>query len=476
MEGQLSRVVEELFQQASEATVIFDCTGKIQFMNDGMFNKLQQLNIHASFLGLIEKNDEKFNSFIQSVTQDISGQAIFSLTDSYNQKVVMELSGYYLKGKQLIFSRVRFTALHKKVSMIARETQLINSLPQGVILASLNGKIMSTNAQSLQLLGFEVGQLERRSYEFLFEHCYYEPEMIIQYYRMIARNNLAKIGVKRISSDGSVYYLSIASKIDEALGMLVTTITDQTEHMQLLKTINHQKSLAVIGQNIASIVHEIRNPMTSIQGFLQMIKGELEEQASPYFQIVESELQRIDEMLMEILMLSKPKSYEIHVLDLKDVVEEAITLFQLIALEQNTSIIFEYDEQVSYKIKGNNNRLKQMLINLLKNAIEAVESNGQIFIQLVYQDPTTLRLIVEDRGKGMSQQQMENAFDDFYTTKSAGTGLGLLLVQAVVEEHNGEIMMESTEGVGTKFIIDFALKGYELNEVMATNRMYLEQK
>lgn len=473
MEGQLGHVVEELFQQAGEHTVIFDCTGKVQFMNDGMMNTLHQLDLQSSFAELVEKGDEKWHTFIQSVTQGISSQGIFYLSDVYNQKVAMELSSYYLKGKQLIFSRARFTGLPKKGNEIVRDAQLINSLPQGVVLASLNGKIMSTNAQSLQLLGFEIGQLERRNYEFLFEHCYYDPEMIIHYYRMIARNNLAKIIVKRISSDGAVYYLSITSKIDEALGMLVTTITDQTEHIQLLEMLNHQKSLAIIGQSAASIVHEIRNPMTSIQGFVQMIKADLDEQSNPYFQIIESELQRIDDMLLEILTLSKPTSYDVQALDLKDVVEETITLFQLKALEQNTSIIFEYDEQASYIIKGNNNRLKQMLINLLKNAIEAVESNGHIFIQLVYQNPTKLRLIVEDRGKGMSPEQKEKVFHSFYTTKPTGTGLGLLLVQAVVEEHHGEITVESTEDIGTRFIIDFTLNGYNFNEALTTNMMYL---
>lgn len=476
MESQLSLMVEELFQHASEQTVIFNCAGKIQFMNDKMVDTLQQLNLQSSFSELTEQNNEKWHSFIQTMTQDISARAIFYLTDASNEKVIMELSGYYLKEKQLIFSRAQFTVIPQKLSTTDREIQLMNSLPHGVILATLNGKIISTNSQSLQLLGFEVGQLERRSYELLFEHCYYEPEMIVHYYRMIALNDLATIVVKRVCSDGHVNYLSIASKIDEALGILVTTITDQTEQMRLLETINHQKALSVIGKNAASIVHEIRNPMTSIQGFIQMIKENLEEQASPYFEIVESELQRIDEMLVEILTLSKPSSYEAQMLDIKDVVEQAITLFQLKALELNTSIIFEYDEQASYKIKGNNNRLKQMLINLLKNAIEAVDSNGHIIIQLVYQDPTTLRLIVEDRGRGMSSEQMEKAFHSFYTTKSTGTGLGLLLVQAVVEEHNGEIKLESTEGVGTRFIIDFPINMYDFNEMMTSNTMYLSEK
>jgi two-component system, sporulation sensor kinase E len=475
VEGQLSRVIEGLFQEASEHIVIFNCVGKIQFMNDKVIETLQQFNIQSSFVELTEKSNEKWHSFVQSVTQDISARSTFYLYDSYNQKVAIEMSGYYIKEKRLIYTRIRFTELPNKLTNVQRETHLINSMPHGVVLASLKGKIISSNSQSLLLLGFEVGQLEKRNYELLFEHCYYEPGAIIHYYRSIANNELATILVKRICSDGHVSYLNISSKIDDALGMLITTITDQTEKMMLLETVNHQKSLSIVGQNVASIVHEIRNPMTSIQGFIQMIKENVEEQVSPYFQIVENELQRMEEMLADLLTISKPKKYDVHLLDLKEVVEQAITLLQLKALEMNASIIFEYDETASYVIKGNENRLKQMLINLLKNAIEALEPNGHIFVHLAYQDATTLRLIVKDRGKGMSPEQLQKAFQTFYSTKTTGTGLGLLLVQAVVEEHNGVMMVDSKEGVGSSFIIDFAVKTNGYNQVTTANPLYLSQ-
>nr|WP_255731274.1 ATP-binding protein [Solibacillus sp. MA9] len=233
--------------------------------------------------------------------------------------------------------------------------------------------------------------------------------------------------------------------------------------MILLETINHQKSLATVGQSVATIIHEIRNPMTTIQGFIQMIKSSIEEQVNPYFQIVETELQRIDDMLLELLSISKPKKYDFHLLDFKGVIEQAITLLQLKALEANVNIIFEYDDNASFLIKGNYNRLKQMLINLLKNAIEAVETNGSIIVRLLYTNASTLRLIVEDTGKGMSKEQLANAFQSFFSTKSTGTGLGLVLVQTVVEEHNGTIFVESSEGVGSRFKIDINLLENEGN-------------
>ncbi|WP_274309299.1 ATP-binding protein [Solibacillus daqui] len=463
MEGELSHVVDNLFQQANEHMVIFDCAGKIKYMNGKVVDTFEQLNIQTNFFELTENNNAEWNKFITRVTRDATASYTLDLYKDFQQNVLISFLGYYIPERQLVLCILQFNTVHKPLNETQHNYHLINGLLNGVVLTSKNGKIIMTNPIALQLLGFDNGQLERRSYDLLFENCYVDPKAIIQYYRMISNNELATILVKRISSDDQVCYLNISSKIDETLDMLVTTITDQTEKMILLETINHQKSLATVGQSVATIIHEIRNPMTTIQGFIQMIKSSIEEQVNPYFQIVETELQRIDDMLLELLSISKPKKYDFHLLDFKGVIEQAITLLQLKALESNVNIIFEYDDNASFLIKGNYNRLKQMLINLLKNAIEAVETNGSIIVRLLYTNASTLRLIVEDTGKGMSTEQLANAFQSFYSTKSTGTGLGLVLVQTVVEEHNGTIFVESSEGVGSRFKIDINLLENEGN-------------
>lgn len=461
MEGELSHVVDNLFQQASEHLVIFDCTGKIKYMNDKVVDTLEQLNIQTSFFEFTENNHAEWHTFIKKVTRDATANYTLNLIDDFKQHVLINLLGYYIAERQFVFCIVNFNKVQKPMHELQQNYQLINGLPDGVILTSRAGKIITTNQMALQLLGFENRQLERRNYDLLFENCYVDPKAIIQYYRMISNNELATILVKRIGNDEQVYYLNISSKIDETLNMLVTTITDQTEKIVLLEMVNHQKSLATVGQNVASIIHEIRNPMTAVYGFIQMIKSSVEEQVNPYFQIVETELRRIDEMLVELLTISKPKKYDYHLLDFKGLIEQAITLLQLKALEVNVTIIFECDDNASYLIKGNYNRLKQMLINLLKNAIEAVEKSGSIIVRLHYKNASTLRLIIEDTGIGMSEEQIANAFQSFFSTKHTGTGLGLVLVQTVVEEHYGTISVESKQGVGTRFKIDLNIVANE---------------
>ena len=200
----------------------------------------------------------------------------------------------------------------------------------------------------------------------------------------------------------------------------------------------------------------------------------INEEEHPYFQIIETELQRIDDLLLDLLNISKPKTDELCMVDLKQLVEKTIELMQPKAIISNAMIVFDYEETFSYSIYGSYNRLKQMLINLLKNAIESIETSNFIFVSLHYKNDS-IQLSIKDRGKGMDTTTLETIFNPFYTTKETGTGLGLILVQSVVAEHNGTIQIESEQGVGTTFLIDFKVMPNDIqkrSQIQYSNELY----
>ncbi|MGN7477141.1 ATP-binding protein [Solibacillus silvestris] len=462
MEGQLSTMVGELFQQSNEQIIIFNRQGKIEFMNNKADEMLRSAHIPSYFWDSADKLSGEFERFIGTVTKNETSSTTFSVVNKYHQKMPIKIWGYYLEHKQLIFTRIQLNpsnviSFEEKNETMAFQN-LINGMAQGVILTMLNGKILSVNAMALHLLDRKAVQIENRSYDYLFEDCQYESSVIVQYYKKISNREMASIFVKREAADGKIVYLNFISKVDDNLGLLVTTIIDQTEEMMLLKKIEHQQSLSFIGQNIASIAHEIRNPMTSIQGFIQMIKSSLNEQEHPYFQIVESELQRMDDLLADLLNIAKPKKQVFNNLDMRELVEQAIQLMQPTAMTTNAMIVFEYDEEAEYTMNGDSSRLKQMIINLLKNAIESIEENNYIVVSLLHRKKNCIQLSIKDTGKGMDAVDIQNALNPFYTTKEGGSGLGLLLVQSVVKEHNGTLNIESELGVGSNFLIDFNLR------------------
>lgn len=458
VDGQLNKMIEELFQQSNEQIIIFNRLGEIEFINHKAEEMLKAAQLPSCFLDSF-KNE--WAQFLYAVTNKLKANTILYAENKLQQKLPIKIWGYYLEHKQLIFARIQVNPSNVISFEKKQETKvfqnLINGMAQGVILTLLNGKILSANAMALHLLDRKPFQLENRSYDLLFEDCQYESSVIVQYYKKIANREMASIFVKREDADGKPVYLNFISNVDENLGLLVTTIIDQTEEMMLLKKIEHQQSLSFIGQNIASIAHEIRNPMTSIQGFIQMIKSTLNEQQHLYFDIVESELQRMDNLLGDLLNISKPKKQVFNKLNMKELIEKAIEVMQPTALSTNAVIIFEYDEKHDYSMNGDYSRLKQMSINLLKNAIESIEKNCYIIVRLKFLSKDCMQLSIKDHGKGMDKIDIQNALNPFYTTKENGSGLGLMLVQSVVKEHNATLHIDSEPGVGANFIIEFNL-------------------
>lgn len=458
----MNHMLEELFQQSNEQVIILNRQGKIEFMNSKADELLQSVHLPTCFWESSDTLSGEWERFISSVNENSTSTATFTLINKYHQKILIQVWGHFLEHKQLIFTRIHVN--HSNVISFEEKSNtrmfqnLIDGMAQGVILTMLNGKIISGNAMALHLLDRKAAQIENRSYDYLFEDCQYDSKVITQYYKKISNKEMASIFVMRKTEDEKPVYLNFISKVDENLGILVTTIIDQTEEMLLLKRIEHQQSLSYIGQNIASIAHEIRNPMTSIQGFIQMIKSSLNEQEQPYFKILESELKRMDDLLGDLLNISKPKKQVFQKLDMKEVVDMAIQRMQPLAMKTNATILFEFDEKIEYGIKGDFNRLMQMIINLLKNAIEAMETNNYIVVRLLYRGKNTLQLSVEDGGRGMNANDIENALNPFYTTKETGSGLGLMLVQSVIKEHHGTLHIESEQGAGSKFLIDFDLR------------------
>ncbi len=461
VEIHFGNMLEELFQQANENIVVLNRSRKIVFINSKATSELQLSNSESNYLKLAEQSETDWEEFLQTIDQKMTATCIVKIINDANQELSLKICGYLIGGEQLIYCRLLLNSLPPLVKSIPSKSisfqQLINGMAQGVVLTDLNGKIITANTEALQLMNREFKQIEKKSYDCLFEECIYDSAVIVNYYKKIANNELANVVVQTVDKNGDRLYLNFVSKIDETLGILITTITDHTETMGLLQKIEHQQALSFMGQNVSVIAHEIRNPMTSIQGFIQMIKNNSEEKEHPYFHIVETELQRMDELLLDMLNFSEPKKNSLVYVNLKLLIEQVIEIMQPKIQLSQAEILFDYKESELYLLYGDEKRLKQLLINLLKNAIESNEKNNTIRIQLRYVTKDCIQLSVADQGCGIDQTQVEKVFDPFYSTKETGTGLGLLLVQAIAKEHNGNIRVESELGKGSTFIIDFKL-------------------
>jgi nitrogen-specific signal transduction histidine kinase len=228
---------------------------------------------------------------------------------------------------------------------------------------------------------------------------------------------------------------------------------DVTEQKKAYELFLRSEKLAIVGELAAGVAHEIRNPLTSIKGFMQLANqnGELN---SDHVQIMLSEISRIESIVSEYLSLAKPNhNSPMSLQNIDTLVRNVITLFESQANLRNITIHSELDP--SNQIMCNPNEIKQVFINILQNAIEAIGSNGDIFIYLKNILDDGVEIIFIDNGCGIEKERLMKIGEPFFSTKEKGTGLGLLTSNRIIEKHNGTITIDSEVNKGTEVRVFF---------------------
>ncbi|MDQ0256951.1 signal transduction histidine kinase [Evansella vedderi] len=232
-------------------------------------------------------------------------------------------------------------------------------------------------------------------------------------------------------------------------------IKDITEFKENEKKLHHSEQLSVIGELAAGVAHEIRNPLTSIMGFLQLIDND-GHSTKMYKEIMASELDRINLIVNELLLLAKPKEYEYVPRNLLSLINTVVTIANTQAILHNIQIVTKFSDDIRHLLVNcEENKLKQVFLNLLKNAIEAMSKEGQITIEIRKKSDQYVIISFIDQGDGIPEEMLHNLGKRFYTTKDDGTGLGLMISMNIIREHKGELNITSKKGVGTK--IDVSL-------------------
>jgi signal transduction histidine kinase len=223
---------------------------------------------------------------------------------------------------------------------------------------------------------------------------------------------------------------------------------DITEQKKSNDLFLRSEKLSVVSELAAGVAHEIRNPLTSIKGFMQLAdqEGEFNRQ---YVKIMLSEILRIESIVSEYLSLAKPyKDTSRSLQNMETLVKNVITLFESQSNLKNITIHSELDH--SSQIMCNPNEMKQVFINIFQNAIEAIGSNGDIFIYLKNILGDGVEIIFIDNGCGIEKERLKKIGEPFFSTKEKGTGLGLLTSNRIIEKHNGTIEITSEVNKGTE--------------------------
>jgi signal transduction histidine kinase len=313
------------------------------------------------------------------------------------------------------------------------------------------GKILETQRQ--HLLGCDLPRL--------FMHPKIPGPKRKLIYRLYKEMFVRRVPYHEIVLDGQ-HFLVTATYEEELDGDLLISIKDVTEFKKIEQAAYQNDKLAMLGKIAASIAHEVRNPLTAIRGFIQLLAPFLKEAGKEeYSRIILSEIDRANDIISEFLNSSKPGAPVKEEVSVASLLKEIFLLSESEALLKNCQIqCSAIDEELF--VWADVKQIKQVLLNIVKNGLDAIQDNGannEGMIRIhAERSGSFVEIGIEDTGKGMDSRTLSHLFDPFFTTKKKGTGLGLSVSYRIVKNHGGSIDVQSAIGQGTVFRIKLPLK------------------
>ncbi|GAA4716498.1 PAS domain S-box protein [Brevibacillus fulvus] len=382
-----------------------------------------------------------------------------------------ELRGIYVVGKDMTESKqvrnalVQLSREHEEEKLRVEQEQrnqelkfqsVIDTALDGIVVMDSQMKILVWNKGAEHIFGYCQEEAIGKSMEVIIAKKYWQKcEAVVNRYLLSGNASLRgeMIELEGRRKDGTQLPLEISLSMwraDEQT-LFSAFIRDVAELRKAREILEQSEKLTAVGQLAAGIAHEIRNPLTAIKGFLQLMKADLNEN---YYEIMFSELSRIELIIGELLMVSKPQKTAYLPNDLIVIVNHVIALLSSQANMQNVTITPVFEAEQAW-IRCDQNQIKQVLVNMIKNAIEAMPKGGDISIKV--KTDNEVRLEISDQGQGIPEEKLVRLGQPFYTTKEKGTGLGLLVSFNIIRNHQGKVKVKSKLNVGTTFSISFPL-------------------
>lgn len=327
----------------------------------------------------------------------------------------------------------------------------VNHTSDAIHVTDLDGRVIQINDAFQTMYGWS-GE------EVLHQTLGHIPDRLQQEYNTIRKRielgeSLADYETVRYRKDGQVIDISITvspirdeKKTVIAIAEISRNITARKQSEEVIR---RSEKLSVIGQLAAGVAHEIRNPLTTLRGFVQLNKqqGSL---SNSYLDIMISELDRINFIVGEFLVLAKPQVSHYELVDVRGLLNDMVTLLDSQASLNNVKFDTRFAADIPLLL-CEPNQLKQVFINIIKNSLEAMQDQGGLIIVELENDPAYEAVVIrfKDQGRGISEKDMARLGEPFFTSKPSGNGLGLMVSQRIIANHKGTMNITSKLGEGT---------------------------
>jgi len=253
-------------------------------------------------------------------------------------------------------------------------------------------------------------------------------------------------------------FISSSSPIFNSSGEFIGTVhvaRDITEIKKLQEKLVLSERMAALGEVAAKVAHDIRNPLVSVGGFARRLEKKLDGNLKEYASIIVNETSRLESILSEILGFVRVGTLEKEKVNINGIVDDIVSLVKSELDERSITFVKEF--AIPHEVFLDPNSIKDALFNILTNAVQAIGTNGTIFVKTYIREDAAV-IEMKDTGKGISKEVLPFIFDPFFTTKGSGTGLGLTITHKIIERHNGRIEVESEVNRGSIFKVFLPLK------------------
>lgn len=396
--------------------------------------------------------------FVKNVGHEALGSYIITLALAFILAILLDstpIFGIFIFTFVIVLSSLEFMKyfhLYDKISSdkIYQE-QILNSLPVGIITVGGKTSDFFLNSTAKSFLDSDENKIkflingDQSKNESFWD--IFSSEKIYQNIKIPYKKNDSK---HLLLVSQSPLYDQHKNSIGRNFYFIDITDTDDLE-----KRVHQSEKLAVLGELAAGAAHEIRNPLTVIHGFLTLMKQSFnkQDQEKYYLPLLINEFERINSITEEMLMIAKPGSPKFKEVNVFNIFSEISDFYKQSPTGQQLKFNVKLD---SKKLLLDEKQIKQVMYNLIRNSSEAMNGIGTITIYSEL-DKDYYHLFVQDTGPGIPKDIQKTIFDPFLTTKETGTGLGLTIVQRIVENHKGYIQLFSSSEHGTAFVISLPL-------------------
>lgn len=331
------------------------------------------------------------------------------------------------------------------------------ALDQSSIVAftDARGIITQVNNKFCDISGYSRDELIGQNHHIL-NSGYHPKSFFMNLWKTIASGEVWKGEIRNKAKDGSYYWVD--TTIIPFLGdngkpyQYLAIRNDITERKKTEEALHRQDKLAAVGQLAAGVAHEIRNPLTSMKGYTEFLQlDEKDPGRLELFDIILDEIERVNEIVEDFMVLAKPQSVQLETKNIVPVVKNVLSLVEFEARKRNVQLHFETKED-DILVSCDENRLKQVFLNFLKNGMDAMPNGGNLHVQIELKEKE-VQISILDTGVGIPEEKIKRLGEPFFTTKKTGNGLGLMVSFKIIESHNGRVLVESKLNKGTSFSI-----------------------